>query len=603
MRRLTITAALIFASLTIAAPVWAQQHALVMHGAPQLPPDFRHYNYASPNALQGRSLRQAQIGSFDSLNPFSIRGNAAKNIRERVFESLLDRHYDEPFSLYGLLAESVVAAPDRSSVTFTIRQQATFADGAPITAADVAFSWQLLRDKGRPNHRYYYDQVATLTTPDTHTVTFTFKPSSPDNQFNRELPLIIGLMPILPKHIYETRDIQAASLNLPVGSGPYEVVEVTPGAQVKFEKRADYWADAETSGLPHNRGRHNFATIYEDYYRDDATAFEAFKAGDLDVWFETNPQRWTTGYNFPAANDGRVVKENILLGTPSGLRAFVMNTRRPLLADITLRKALDLTFDFQWINKILYGDVYRRTDSYFGNTELSASGHPISKGEAALLADSRIPRAELELGYQVPESDGTGRDRAKRIEAVQMLEAAGYRMDGNTLINPQGQKVQLEILVQRRSDERLALSWRRMLAGIGVDLKVRLVDSSQYQRRLQNFDFDLIAYNYFASLSPGNEQAYYWGSTAADTPGSRNYAGIKDPGVDRAARALTSAASMDDFITAARALDRSLMSGRYFIPLYHNPSQWVARWHYVEHPGRHAAYGARLDSWWMNHEN
>ena len=572
-----------------------QNHALAMHGAPQLAPELRNYNYASPNALQGRSLRQAQIGSFDSLNPFSIRGNAAKNIRERVFESLLDRHYDEPFALYGLLAESVVASPDRSSVTFTIRKQARFADGQPVTAADVAFSWELLRDKGRPNHRYYYGQVESLTTPNKHTVRFTFKPTPPD----RELPLIIGLMPILPKHIYGARDIQSAALDLPVGSGPYEVIEVTPGAQVKFEKRADYWANT----LPHNRGRHNFTTIYEDYYRDEGTAFEAFKAGDVDIWFENNPQRWTTGYNFPAAKDGRVIKENISLGTPSGLRAFVMNTRRPILADPVLRKAMNLTFDFQWINKILYGDVYRRTNSYFGNTELSASGRLMSDGEADLLSRSLISGSTLAAGYRSPESDGTGRDRAKRLEAMQMLEAAGYTMQGKSLMNPQGQRVQLEILVQRRSDERLALSWRRMLAGIGVDLKVRLIDSSQYQRRLQNFDFDLIAYNYYASLSPGNEQAYYWGSEAADTPGSRNYAGIKDFGIDAAVTALTRAETSQDFTTAARALDRALMSGHYFIPLYHNPGQWVARWHYVEHPETHSLYGARLDSWWLNHEN
>ncbi|MDA8775927.1 extracellular solute-binding protein [Alphaproteobacteria bacterium] len=595
MHLLATVLAFMLAGSTAYAQNVNQNHALAMHGAPQLTPEFRNYNYASPNALQGRSLRQAQIGSFDSLNPFSIRGNAAKNIRERVFESLLDRHYDEPFALYGLLAESVVASPDRSSVTFTIRKQARFADGQPVTAADVAFSWELLRDKGRPNHRYYYGQVESLTTPNKHTVRFTFKPTPPD----RELPLIIGLMPILPKHIYGARDIQSASLDLPVGSGPYEVIEVTPGAQVKFEKRADYWANA----LPHNRGRHNFTTIYEDYYRDEATAFGAFKAGDVDIWFENNPQRWTTGYNFPAAKDGRVIKENISLGTPSGLRAFVMNTRRPILADPVLRKAMNLTFDFQWINKILYGDVYRRTNSYFGNTELSASGRLMSDGEADLLSRSLISGSTLVAGYQSPESDGTGRDRGKRLEAMQMLEAAGYTMQGKSLMNPQGQRVQLEILVQRRSDERLALSWRRMLAGIGVDLKVRLIDSSQYQRRLENFDFDLIAYNYYASLSPGNEQAYYWGSEAADTPGSRNYAGIKDFGIDAAVTALTRAETSQDFTTAARALDRALMSGHYFIPLYHNPGQWVARWHYVEHPETHSLYGARLDSWWLNHEN
>ena len=291
------------------------------------------------------------------------------------------------------------------------------------------------------------------------------------------------------------------------------------------------------------------------------------------------------------------------MGTPSGLRAMVLNTRRPVLADKTLRKALDLSFDFEWINKILYGDVYRRTTSYFGNTTLSAADQTMSDAEKSILSGSRIPMQALEAGYQAPESDGTGRDRAKRREAMQILEAAGYELRGKNLFTPTGKPVELEMLVQRRGDERLALSWRRMLAGIGVSLKVRLVDSSQYQRRLQNFDFDIIVYDYYASLSPGNEQAYYWGSAAADTPGSRNYAGIKDKGIDNAVSALTQAVSVDDFTLAARALDRALMTGHYFIPLYHNPNQWVAHWHYVEHPDRHSLYGARIDSWWLNQEN
>ena len=595
MKKLMLSLTLAASLSAIPTVATAQNHAIAMHGQPRLSTDFKHYDYASANALQGRTLKQSQIGSFDSLNPFSIRGNAARNIRERVFESLLDRHYDEPFALYGLLAESVVTAPDRSRVTFKIRQQATFSDGQPVTAADVAFSWKTLRDNGRPNHRFYYDKVESITTPDRYTVVFAFKPSPPD----RELPLIIGLMPILPKHVYADRDIQAATLDLPVGSGPYTVAEITPGAQVRFEKRDDYWA----ATLPHNKGRHNFKVITEDYYRDETTAFEAFKAGELDIWFERNPQRWTTGYNFPAATDGRIVKQPIPLGTPSGLKAMVMNGRRPLLADPVLRKALDLSFDFEWINKILYGDVYSRTKSYFGNTVLSASDRAMSDAEKQLLARSLIDGDMLALGYQPPESDGTGRDRNKRREAVQLLEQAGYQMRGKSLHNKRGQKVELEMLVQRRSDERLALSWRRMLAGIGISLKVRLVDSSQYQRLLQSFDFDMIVYDYYASLSPGNEQAYYWGSEAADTPGSRNYAGIKDLGIDTAISALTQAVSVEDFTAAARALDRALMTGHYFIPLYHNPNQWVARWHYVEHPEAHSLYGARLDTWWLNHEN
>ena len=595
MRRIGFIASLLISLPLASTAVVAQTHAIAMHGAPQLAKDFVSYSYANPNAPQGGNLKQAQIGSFDSLNPFSIRGNAARNIRERVFESLLDRHYGEAFALYGLLAESLIVAPDRSKVTFKLRREARFSDATPVTSQDIAFTWNLLKEQGRPNHRHYYNQVQKLETPDAQTVIFHFDAQQPD----RELPLIIGLMPILPKHIYEERDIQSASLELPLGSGPYAVSEITPGAQVRFEKRDDYWG----AKLGLNQGRHNITTYIDDYYRDDTTAFEAFKAGELDIWFESNPQRWQSGFNFPAAKDGRIVKHDIALGTPSGLRAFVLNTRRPLLADPVLRKALDLAFDFEWINKVLYGDVYQRTQSYFGNTHLSATGQLANPRALELLRESPVPMEVLANGYLAPVSDGSGRDRNLRRQAIDLLEDAGYEIRGKSLLTPTGQKVELEVMVQRRGDERLALSWRRMLAGIGIGLKVRLIDSSQYQRQLQTFDFDIIVYNYFASLSPGNEQAYYWGSLAADTQGSRNYAGLKDKGLDRAVKALTQAIEIDDFTLAARALDRALMGGQYFIPLYHNPKQWVASWHYVEQPSNHSAYGARTDAWWLNQEN
>ena len=364
----------------------AQQatHGLAMHGELALAADFTHYQHADLRALKGGTLRQAQLGSFDSLNPFSIRGNAARNIRERVFESLLDRNYDEAFSLYGLLAESVSTAEDRSSVTFRLRPQARFSDGVPVTAADVAFTLELLKTQGRPNHRYYYGKVESFEITDDRTITLNFDANNPD----RELPLILGLMPILPRHIYESRDIQAASLQLPIGSGPYVIEEITPGAQVRFQKQADYWAD----DLPLMVGRHNFQLIVEDYFRDENTAFEAFKAGDVDIWFERKPQRWLSGYQFPAAKDGRVRKQAIPLATPSGLRAFVLNTRRNRLQSPELRQALDLLFDFQWVNKVLYGGVYQRTDSYFGNTPLSAQGQPASDEEMALLQDSPIDK-------------------------------------------------------------------------------------------------------------------------------------------------------------------------------------------------------------------
>ncbi len=582
-------------TLTQNAAAQSASHGLAMHGQPALEADFPHYRHADPKALIGGTLRQAQLGSFDSLNPFSIRGNAARNIRERVFESLLDRNYDEAFTVYGLLAETVSTNEDRSQVTFRLRPQARFSDGIGVTAADVAFSHELLKTQGRPNHRYYYSKVTRVEMIDDRTITFHFDASQPD----RELPLIIGLMPILPRHIYESRDIQAASLQLPVGSGPYVIEEISPGAQVRFAKNPDYWA----KDLPLMVGRHNFQLIVEDYFRDENTAFEAFKAGDIDIWFERNPQRWLSGYQFPAATDGRVRKQAIPLATPSGLKAFVLNTRRGQLQSPELRQALDLLFDFQWVNKVLYGGVYQRTDSYFGNTELSAQGQPASSAEMALLQESAINKTRLAQGYRAPQSDGSGRDRQLRGQAMALLENAGYQLKGTQLHAPNGQAVKLEIIVQRREDERLALAWRRMLAQVGIDLSVRLLDASQYQRRLQTFDFDIMVYRYFASLSPGNEQAYYWGSEAAATSGSRNYAGIADKGLDRAVDALTQARESEDFITAARALDRALMSGGYFVPLFHNPVQWVASWHYVEHPDAHAPYGARVDSWWVNAEN
>ncbi len=586
----------LFALLSMAFLGGLPAHAegLAMHGTPKLGVDFTSFPYADVRALKGGRLVQAQYGNFDSLNPFSVRGNVARNLRERVFESLLERNYDEAFSLYPLLAEEVFTPPDRSFVRFTLNPKARFSDGQPVTTEDVAFTWEILKNKGRPNHRYYYGRVTHIERPNDTTITFHFDPKTAD----REMALIIGLMPILPKHVYAARDIQAATLQFPIGSGPYIVEEITPGAQVRFQFNPDYWG----ADLPVTQGRHNIITLVDDYYRDQSAAFEAFKSGLVDIWVETDSQRWLGGYAFPAARDGRVVKQEIQLGTPSGLRAIVMNTRRPALAPSAVRQVMDLMFDFQWTNKILYGGLFTRTDSYFGNTDLSAAGRAALPAERKILGD-RLSEPALDIGYQPPVSDGSGRDRNLKRQALLILEAAGYQLDGKTLRAPNGAPVNLELLVQRREDERLALAYRRMLAQVGITLSVRLVDASQYQRRLQTFDFDMIIYNYYASLSPGNEQAYYWGSAAADTNGSRNYAGIKNSAVDAAISALTTAATPDAFTAAARALDRALMTGHYFVPLYHTSDQWVARWTQLEHPYRHSLYGMRLETWWLNQNN
>lgn len=570
-------------------------HGIAMLGAPALPPQFSSFPYTAPTAQAGGRLRDAKLGSFDNLNPFTIRGETAYDIRELVFESLLGRNMDEPFSLYGLLAEKVAMSPERDRLHIILHQDAEFSDGTPVTAEDVKFSWQILRDHGRPNHRSYYTQVADIDIRGPHELIFTFK----GPPYDRELPLIIGLMPILPKHFYRQFDIQASSLDWPIGSGPYLIDHVEAGRQIIFKRNPTYWG----RHLPINHQRYNFDRIQHDYFRDENSAFEAFKAGEVDFWRETNPTRWQSGYDFPAAKDGRVIKESLALGTPSGLKAFVFNTRRPQFVNPKLRAGLDHLFDFKWINATLFGGAYQRTQSYFGGTPLSALSANGANG--AIGADGKnVPAGRHDEVYIAPQSDGSGRDRAQRLKALDLFAQAGYVVQSGKLVEKQTQQpLVFEILVQRRDHERLALAYQRMLAQIGIECRIRLVDAAQYQRRLQNFDFDMIIYDYYASLSPGNEQAYYWSTKAATTPGSRNYAGIQSPDIDAAIDRLTSASTPDDFKAAAQQLDRHLMAGHYVIPLYHADSAWVAYWHSIERPKRTPLYGPQLDSWWASPEN
>ncbi len=587
--------ALLLACFAPALPALGENHGLAMLGAPALPQTFDRFDYTAKAPVRGGRLIEAKIGSFDNLNPFTIRGTTAFDVRELVFESLLARNMNEPFTLYAQLAEQVAVAPDRSKMQVRLNPAARFSDGKPVRAQDVIFSWKTLRSTGRPNHRYYYDKVATVEQRGERDITFTFKGPPYDN----ELPLIIGLMPILPEHIYSARDLQASSFDLPVGSGPYIISEVDPGRRIVFRHDPHHWARA----LPSLKNRYNFDELVHDYYRDEASAFEAFKAGRVDIWFETDALRWQSGFDFPAALDGRVIKETLPLRTPSGLNAFVLNTRRDLFADPRLRQALDLAFDFEWVNKTLYAEAFTRTQSYFGGTDLSAMGLAASAGEKTLLRGAHLSREDLQSSYRAPVSDGSGRDRNNRAQAIGLLTEAGFAISDGILKSAKGVSVEFEILVQRRDHERLALAYQRMLKQIGITAHVRLVDAAQYQRRLQNFDFDIIIYDYYASLSPGNEQSYYWSQDAAATAGSRNYAGIKSAAIDRAISALTAAESYPKFREAARALDRGLMTGHYFIPLFHRPGQWVARWSYIQRPEITPIYGAQLDSWWATPEN
>jgi peptide/nickel transport system substrate-binding protein len=565
---------------------------IAMHGEPALGPDFQRLRYADPAAPKGGRLVHGVLGTFDSLNPFIVRGLAPSQIRGYVVESLLARGYDEPFTLYGLLARTVETDDERTYVTFNIDPAARFSDGKPVTADDVIFSWQLLRDKGRPNFRTYYTKVAKAEALSDRSVRFDLSGSD-----DRELPLILGLMPILPKHATDPATFEETMLHAPVGSGPYRVAEAQVGRSLTLKRNPDYWG----SELAINRGFWNFDEIRIDYYRDANTHFEAFKRGLYDVRAELDPARWETGYDVPAVRDGRIVKEALPNGLPKGMSGLVFNTRRPIFSDVRVREAIGLLLDFQWLNRNFYFDQYQRTASYFEGSELSARGRPADARERALLAPfpDAVRTDVLDGAWQPPVTDGSGRDRDTLKQALALLEAAGYDLI-NTKLRSRAtrQPFTFEILVTTKDQERLALAFSRDLKRAGIVVKVRVVDAVQYDRRKLTYDYDMIEYRWDQSLSPGNEQAFYWGSAAADQDGTRNYMGIKSRAADAMIEALLKARRRDEFISAVRALDRVLMSGFYVVPLFHLPGQWVARWTTIAHPDATSLFGYLPETWW-----
>ncbi len=589
--RTAVCGALAF--LVLAAPAAAEPaRAIAMHGEPALPDGFAALPYVNPDAPKGGRLVEGVLGTFDSLNPLIVQGLPLQPIRGYVIESLLARSYDEPFSLYGLLAQTVETDDARTFVTFALNPAAHFSDGTPVTAEDVVFSWQLLRDHGRPNYRTYYSKVAKAEALDARTVRFDFADGS-----DRELPLILGLMPILAKHAIDVSTFENTTLAKPVGSGPYVVSAVDAGKSVSFKRDPNYWGRA----LPINRGLWNFDELRFDFYRDANGYFEAFKAGLYDVRAETDPGRWQTGYDFPAARDGRVVKEAFASGLPKFASDFIFNTRRPIFADIRVRQAIALLFDFQWVNRSFFFNLYQRSASYFDDSELSAYHRPASDRERALLApfpDAVRPDV-LDGTWSPPVSDGSGRDRNTLREALALLRAAGYELEGTTLRDhATHRRLTFEILVTSRDEERLALTFSSNLARAGIKADVRMVDAVQYDQRRSTYDFDMIEYRWEQSLSPGNEQSFYWGSAAAGQDGTRNYMGVRSPAVDAMIAAMLSARHRDEFVDAVRALDRVLISGCYVVPLFYLPAQWVARWSTIEHPARTSLYGYLPETWW-----
>lgn len=567
-------------------------HGLALHGQLKYGPDFTHFDYVNPDAPKGGEARFAAIGSFDTFNPFNIKGQPAVGVGQ-LFESLMTGSADEPFSEYGLIAESVEAPADRSSATFTIRPQAKFHDGSPITADDVLFSFETLKSQGSPAYRFYYANVARAERLDERRVKFTFAPGE-----NRELPLIIGQMPVLSKKYWENRDFAATTLEIPLGSGPYRIERFEPGRFVVYQRDANYWG----RDLPVNRGLNNIDRLRYDYYRDVTVALEAFKAGAYDLRVENVAKQWASGYDFPALRDGRVKKETFPHQRTSGMQGFVYNLRRPLFQDPKVRRALAYAFDFEWSNRNLFHDQYKRTRSYFDNSELAAQGLP-SPEELALLEPLRkeLPPEVFSSEYQPPVAKDDGQLRTNLRQALELLQEAGWTFRERKLVNAKtGEPFRFELLIDEPTWERIGLPFARNLERLGIEMTVRSVDSAQYENRVRDFDFDLVVNVWGQSLSPGNEQREFWSSAAADHPGSRNLAGLKNPAVDQLVDQLIAAPDRASLVTRVRALDRALQWSYLVIPHWHIPYDRIAFWNKFGYPATTPLQGVQLNAWWID---
>jgi microcin C transport system substrate-binding protein len=588
-------ALLVFA--VIAAPVQASEpeHGLSAFGDLAYPPDFKHFKYVNPDAPKGGTFSLIGWGgvtTFNSLNNYILKGDAAQGL-ELLFDTLMTPAADEPDAVYGLVAESADVADDRMSVTFHLRPEAHFADGTALTADDVVFSFDLLKEKGHPIYHQTLQDVVKAEAIDPKTVRYTFK-----GDLVRDLPLTVATLPIFSKAYYLAHRFDQTTLDPPLGSGPYVVDSVDQGRTIVYRRNPNYWA----KDLPVNRGRFNFDKIRFEYFRDRTAAMEAFKAGTYDFREEFTSKVWATEYNFPALRDGRVKKEVLPDETPSGTQGFFLNTRRQPLNDIRVRKALDLAFDFDWANRNLFYGLYTRTESYFENSAMKAEGMP-SDAERALLTGLGVPVSDEALGvaYVPPKSDGSGQDRALLVEAGKLLDEAGWTVKNGVRVNAKGEPLKLEILYFEDVFERLIAPYAKNLKLLGIDARLRMVDSAQYQQRLKNFDFDITTERYQMRNTPGVELRSYFGSEAAKTDGSLNLAGISDPAVDALIERVIAAKTRDELNTAARALDRVLRAGHYWVPHWYKPSFDIAYWDKFSRPEIKPRFDRGiLDTWWYD---
>jgi peptide/nickel transport system substrate-binding protein len=574
-------------------------HGISMHGKPALPADYTHFPYANPDAPKGGKIAYGVVGTFDSLNPFILksmrtraRGIIDPEYGNLYYDTLMQRSRDEAFTMYGLLAETVEWDEERTYLQFNLNPNARWHDGKPVTADDVIFTFEVLRDHGRPPYNRRLNRVEKMEKISDLSVKFTFNEKS-----NREFPLILGLMPILPKHDTDPEGFDTSTMDIPVGSGPYKIKEVRPGESITYERDPKYWA----KDIPSKVGFDNYDEIRVEYFLSQTAQFEAFKKGLFDVYPEGNPSNWTRSYDFAAVNDGEIIKETFKKQRPSGMFGFVFNTRREVFKDIRVRKALSLIFDFEWVNKNLYNGVYTRTNSFWQGSTLSSYQVPANDIEKALLAPfpDAVSEDIMNGTYALPVSDGSGRDRKILREALGLFKEAGYNIKDGKLVDASGTQLSFEVLPQNEDQEKLALAYQRFAKALGVDMTLRTVDDAQYQQRSQTYDFDIIIKAFSSSFSPGAEQIWRWSSRAVEPEGTFNFAGVASPAIDAMIDALVNARTTEDFQAAVRAYDRTLLSGHYVIPAYHLDQTWIARRNYIKFPeGKQPIYGYQLPVWW-----
>lgn len=581
-----------FGITAIAEPV----SGIAMHGTPKYTDNFQHFDYVNPDAPKGGTLRQVSLSSFDTFNPFTIIGVSAPGVG-LLYDTLMKQSQDEPFSLYGLVAERIDIAKDRSRVTFDLNPKARFSDGTPITSKDVVFSFECLRDKGLPMYRAYYRDVVSVSAPDSQTVIFHL----PSNGNNRELPLILGELPILPHHFWENRNWETTSLEPPIGSGPYIIDSVEAGRSVTYRRNPNYWA----SDLNVNKGSYNFDTIRFDVYRDTTVAAEAFMAGLVDIRFENEAKKWASSLQSEAVQSGKIIARSFPHHLPSGMQGFVFNVRRPIFQNIKVREALAHAFDFDWVNQHLFHNAYRRTNSFFDNSFLAAKNTP-SPEELALLEPFRniLPPSVFDTIYRAPQPEQSN-IRPSLERALSLLSEAGWHVQNGRLTNANGDLFQFEILIDAPS----AGTWERViqpfvdrLRRLGIQATIRTVDAIQYKTRLDQFDFDMIVSVWGQSLSPGNEQRYYWGTISADTTGSLNYAGLKNPAVDALIEKIVQSETTEQLVTAVRALDRVLLFSHIVIPHWHMPEHRYLYHAHIGVPTTIPMKGADPMTWWYRTE-